>query len=123
MNFNATSLVQAVHFLITFWVIKCIFLRPALKVINDIAEYKKKLGDEIQLFENRVTQLIEHRNETWQNARDSFGHEQPAAPSQSDFVFHAISPAMDKITASPQQLHEFIEAAAHKVVERVEKTL
>jgi hypothetical protein len=123
MNFNATSLVQAVHFLITFWVIKRVFMRPALEVINDASEYKKKLGDETSGFDIASGHLIEQRDALWDDARGYFVHEQPDAPKQSDFVFHTISPEMNNVTPSPKQLSEFVQAAAHKVVERVEKSL
>ncbi len=59
ININATLVLQVIHFLILVFILNRIMIRPILKLVREREAYAEKKKNEIQEFEQKVTQLEE----------------------------------------------------------------
>ncbi len=85
MNINATLFVQIANFIIAYFMIRMIFLRPALSVIMKEEELREELKGDIAKKERTIEEMETNRKQQWQVCHQFFKQHRPT------FQFYSVS--------------------------------
>lgn len=120
MNLNATLFIQAGNFIITFFIIKRLFVKPCLAILNRNTNIRQTLTHEAEILEQRHTNLVIEREERWKSARYTFQYMQPAPQKASDCLIQHISPPLSLPSFSQKEKQSLIEQCSRSIVIFVE---
>lgn len=77
MNINLTLLIQAINFIIAYFIITKIVLKPAIEVFAKETEIDQKLHQSIEIAKEKVNKKEAFKQERWQVCQRYFKQHQP----------------------------------------------
>jgi len=116
-SINVTLVLQIVHFIIAYFILKKILLAPALAVIHQENNLKKELADKSSSIAQALTLLEQEKQLLWQDAYATFEGTIPHATSsyKKDML-----PPLNIIHYTPQQQAAFEKSLTATIVRKAE---
>lgn len=85
MNINATFFIQLCHFLIGYFIIERLLLRPWFKVIDNESQQKQEQERLLKIAKEQVVLKEQFKEEQWQEFQISFVQAMPHVPLEPEF--------------------------------------
>ncbi len=121
MNLNATIVVQALNFFITFWIVRFLLIKPVMAALSADQKVINDLQSSIESSKQHITCTMVQRERMWDSARDVFVHELPAAVQASEIIFKDLTPSLEYALLSEKDQEAFVSQSAQKIVQRLER--
>lgn len=121
MNLNATIVVQALNFFITFWIVRFLLIKPVMTALSADQKVINDLQDSIEGSKQHIACTMVQRDRMWDSAREVFVHEAPTPLKTSEIVFKNLTPSLEYLELSEQGKSNFIAQSAQKIVQRLER--
>lgn len=91
MNINATFFIQLCHFLIGYFILERLLLRPWFRVIDNEAQQKREQENLLKIAQQQVTLKEQFKEEQWREFQIIFAQTMPYVPLEPEF-FKARAP-------------------------------
>lgn len=77
MELNGTILVQAIHFLIVYFVLRRFLFRPVINLIMQERTHVRQLHDSIEKRQQVIHRMESEKSEQWEKYREAFAKQAP----------------------------------------------
>jgi F0F1-type ATP synthase membrane subunit b/b' len=104
MQVNATLIVQILNFIVAYFLLKTLFFKPALRIVDQEQASRKNLLDAIDVHNKEIEQKELKLQQHVLGYREEFSKEIPSAEHEIVFIFKDIMPQISYPEISAQEL-------------------
>ena len=119
MNINATLFVQAINFLIAYFLFRFILLKPAYRLIVQEEKDQERLEGLIAADERSIEDVRKKRVAQWHDCQADCMKVLPKQIHEVD-MFRGIVPKVSVHTPSSKELHSMKERISQTIISSVE---
>ena len=118
MKPNATLLVQAINFFVAYLMLRYLFIKPAVKAIEQEQQEKDHLQANIDEREKKLQKTAEKKEQEWSEFQEQFSHASP--PVKKARIAHAdVKPIKKEQELTEQQQDQIAEDVKEAIVKKV----
>ena len=120
MEINLTLFVQVIHFFIALYLLRVLYFKPALAVIDAQDEQEKKQLHEIRRWQAQISQKESDQRSIWQRLK-TISSKKALEPFRPDFfIFKDIAPIFEPEPLDAEQVGQLVEQTKKMIIEDAE---
>ncbi len=121
MYINATLLVQILHFLIAYIILRTLFFGPALRELEAEKRERVLLEDGIQAVRLALEKKQSTREAQWQEVRRFYIINRPALDNHDLFFFRNITPSLGAPRIQEREVADLIAQTSSEFISKIRK--
>lgn len=114
IDINLTLIVQIIHFIIAYWLIKTGILRPLLNLIVQQDEYDTRIKEHIGSYTHQIATKEQEKRSLWISFQRFFSQHNPTSSSRPEA-------AQEESLVINQPDHRLVELEQQRLKERLLK--
>ena len=119
MEINATLVVQAFNFFVTYLLLRFLFFKPAFKALQQEQKEKEHLTSLIDQREQELKTIAQQKTEAWHEFQEQFL--QAAPPIRKAHVVHTdVEPAEEPVLPGKDQMSKLAQDLQKAIVKKVQ---
>lgn len=119
---NATLVIQIVHFMIAYAVLRVVLLKPAIAVFEAKEKQRSNIRDVIASYYLLIAREKDTLQRLWREGTAFYEQHGPGDPDQKTLLFTNSFPEQKQLEISEELVSLLVESTAHKLTDRI-KTL
>lgn len=104
MEINFTLVVQAANFCVAYLLMRWLFFKPVIEVIQQDSAKRAQLVDSIAEHQAKVAEHEQQNHADWQACREYFSCHTPDVTRQSLYIFRDLAPTFHIESLSQEKM-------------------
>ncbi len=113
MSINLTLLVQIIHFLLAYWLLRRFLFVPIVQALQQEEAEQRQLKDRLHKHEQNVEKAEEVKHAEWRECHESLKSKKPLLASPAQFV--PPIPSLEQIELPQEKRHEIISQLSEQI--------
>lgn len=121
MYINATLLVQIIHFLIAYFILRTLFFGPALRELDSEKQERLVLENDIQGVRLALERKQSTRDAQWREVQQFYVRNRPALDDHESFFFRNLTPGLAAPRIQEREIGDLIDRTSSEFTKKIRK--
>ncbi len=121
MLINATLIVQIIHFIIAYFILRFLFFKPAIGELEIETRNEKYLKDTIEDVNVAISQKEDERIKRWQELQLYYQENKPDIDDAELYFFRNLTPPLLVPHLNRQEVERLIERSSTELKNKIRK--
>ena len=119
MTLNGTLVIQVINFCIAYFLLRWLYFKPAIALIQKEEEFNVLLKNTITEHSLVIKQNDQRRQEYWSKCRLFFKERKPLIKESNAFVTKEVTPSVQEPVYSEGALRKLSDNVIHMLTKRI----
>lgn len=120
MEINITLFIQAIHFFVALYILRILYFKPALAVLDIKSNEDEQQLQTIRKWQVQITQKESDRRSIWQKLKKVSAKQAPEVIKPDFFIFKGIAPSFEPEPLDAKQVDSLVKTAKGMIIKGAE---